>query len=166
MRNLAINVAHNEGRRKGSSSTSSEAITRGLVFWYKSSDYVVKLLLSFDARLCQVGLPGEGATKYPRTRIDNSHVRIAKLLILCNFVSVVLSVVAIFVDAPQGFLSEICISPSSNVILYVSKVPKGSLYARMLSHKLLLNLGIEKGALTSVDSIFSVKSLLQIRFKI
>ena len=41
--NLAINVALSERRRKDSSSTSSKAITRGLVFRIKISDYLVKL---------------------------------------------------------------------------------------------------------------------------
>ena len=163
---LAINVT--QGRRcdKGSSCACGEIGSRGKVFRYKSSNLVSEILLSFDARRCQRCLPGKGATKYPNIRVDDSQGRVSIKLVLGNLGSVILSATAIFVDAPLGFLSEVRVSPSGDIILHVRKIIEGGIYACMLSNKLLLNLDIEQGALTSVHCIFRSKSLLQIRHKL
>ena len=122
--------------------------------------------MSFDAGRCQVGLPVKGATKYPWVGVDDSQGRISIKLILSNLVSVILSATAVFVDAPSVLLSEVCVPPSGNIILHVSEISEGGIYACMLRHQLLLNLGIEQGALTSVRCVFRSKSLLQVLCKV
>ena len=119
-------------------------------------------MLSFDAGSCQVGLPGKGATKYPLISVDDPQVRISIKFILGNLISVILSATAVFVDAPLVFLSEVRVSPSRDVILHVCKLIEGGICACVLRRELLLNLGIEQGALTGVHCILPSKSLLQI----